>query len=316
MAPLNAFAFGATLFGWLFLLPQYYQRARGQDAISSALSIAPQGVGTVLSLLVIGRLIDRMGPKRLVLAGSLLTLIGTLSYTQLDTARTGLLMFSHLLRGAGFGAMTAPIIAAVYRAVSREKVPAAATSLNVLVQLGGSIGTAVFTVVLQSNLAEGGQVANAFSATFWVVLLGSATGIVLALFMPGRVPTAQPTSSAPESEEHLVHVLERAPESPADCQVDTQPRRDLRCGGFPCLAVRTSQQHETTAEQCRGGRLRTVLTEQGHERRSRPRPSDGLGGILKQLTLIIGLTHHRAFGIAIAEDLGHHVDLLGYVVVC
>ena len=48
IANICIFVFGATLFGSMFLLPLYYQIARGQEAWVAGLLMAPQGIGAAL----------------------------------------------------------------------------------------------------------------------------------------------------------------------------------------------------------------------------------------------------------------------------
>src|SRR5262249_49392351 len=151
------FLFGLSLFGAMLLLPLYYQQARGQSALDAGLLLAPQGVGTMLALVVVGRLTDRMGPRPITLAGMALAVVGTLAYTQV-TAHTSewLLGVSLLVRGAGLGAAIVAVMAAMFYDVPRDAVPRASAASRIFQQVGGSLGTAILAVVLQHQLAGGG----------------------------------------------------------------------------------------------------------------------------------------------------------------
>jgi hypothetical protein len=58
-----------------------------------------------------------------------------------------------------------PSMAAVYRAIPPAKISDGTTQVNVVNRLGGSTGTAVFTVVLQHALAGGAILAGGTAAS-------------------------------------------------------------------------------------------------------------------------------------------------------
>src|SRR5699024_11466444 len=55
---------GAVLFAGNFLLPLFFQSLRGYSPLDAALLLIPQGVGTLLIRLVVGRLADDHGGQR------------------------------------------------------------------------------------------------------------------------------------------------------------------------------------------------------------------------------------------------------------
>jgi MFS family permease len=64
------------------LLPLYYQQVRGQGVVAAGLLLAPQGLGRLLTRGPLGTLIDRVGSRPVVLAGTVLTALGTLAFTR------------------------------------------------------------------------------------------------------------------------------------------------------------------------------------------------------------------------------------------
>ncbi|MGV9456097.1 MDR family MFS transporter [Streptomyces sp. NPDC003635] len=197
------FLLGAVLFGAMFLLPLYYQQVQGHDALRAGLMLAPQGAGTVVALAVAGALVDRLGPRWIVLIGIALTLVGTLAFTRAGTDTSdALLTCSLVLRGLGLGAVATPLTASAYRSLAKEDVPRAAGALVILQRVGGSLGTAALAVLLQSR--QGGEepsaaeLTDAFNTTFWWTVALSALALVPALFLPGRPREAE---GAPESDD-------------------------------------------------------------------------------------------------------------------
>jgi EmrB/QacA subfamily drug resistance transporter len=188
------FLSGAALYGPMFLLPLYYQQARGFDALATGLMLAPQGVGTALALAVVGLLADRIGARPLVAVGALITTTGTLAYTQLPSDPNDVLLTASLvLRGIGLGAVGIPTMAAAYHQLRHSAIPRATSATNVIQRVGASFGTALVAVILQQQIndqASGGAspeiLTHAFAKTFWWTVGFAVLLLPLAMFLPRR----------------------------------------------------------------------------------------------------------------------------------
>ena len=192
-ASANALLFlsGLALYGAMLLLPLYYQMVRGQSALTAGLLLAPQGLGMLMTRSQAGKLTDRMGARPVVLLGLLLTIIGTFAFTQVGEHTSAVLLsLSLVVRGAGLGGVTIPIMAAAYLGLQREDVPHASIATRITQQIGGSFGTAVMAMILQAQLvahatSAGGRSA-AFDGAFWWSLGLTVVAAVPALLLPGR----------------------------------------------------------------------------------------------------------------------------------
>ncbi|WP_018685486.1 DHA2 family efflux MFS transporter permease subunit [Actinokineospora enzanensis] len=180
---------GASVFGTMFLLPLYLQRAAGQTAWETGLLLAPQGIGAALGSVWVSRVVHRVAPRTLVLTGIVLVALGTAVFTQLDhDIPDAAIAVSLLVRGLGAAMIGAPIMTLAYRAVAAAQLPRAAGALSLLNTLGGSVGTAALAVILQSRLTvHGPDSPAAFADTFWWVLAAS----VLAALAATRLPRPQ-----------------------------------------------------------------------------------------------------------------------------
>jgi EmrB/QacA subfamily drug resistance transporter len=182
---------GLFIYGAMLLLPLYEQQVRGQSALAAGLLLAPQGVGMLLTRGYAGKLTDRMGARPIVLGGFLLTIAGTIAYTQAGVNTSELLLGASLVvRGAGLGMVTIPIMAAAFLGLRSDQVAHASIATRITSQLGGAFGAAVFALILQTQLAAqaaGGLVgrATAFDNAFWWSIGLTALAIVPALFLPG-----------------------------------------------------------------------------------------------------------------------------------
>ncbi|WP_154677351.1 DHA2 family efflux MFS transporter permease subunit [Parafrankia discariae] len=223
VAGVTTFMVGAGLFGGMFLLPLYFQVARGQSALAAGLSLVPQGVGAMMGMPIAGRIADRRGAGYVVPVGMAVCLLGTVAFTQVD-AHTDTVVLGALLfvRGLGFGASMMPAMSAAYVTLRPTAVPRATTTLNILQRVGGSIATALLAVELQHGItgrlpgSDGGmlnasegtdlpatvadKIAHAFGATFWWVVGLTVLGLVSSVFLPrhARKPTAAPAAADDE----------------------------------------------------------------------------------------------------------------------
>jgi EmrB/QacA subfamily drug resistance transporter len=178
---------GVSIFGAMLLLPLYYQQARGQSALDAGLLLAPQGLGMMIALPIVGRLTDRMGARPIVLVGVALTALGTIPYTQLGPDTSELALSAWLVvRAAGLGAVFVPSFAAAYYYLSRDAIPRATSAVRIFQQIGASFGTATLAVILQHQAASGAGLAAAFGDTFWWATAFAALAFVPALLLPAR----------------------------------------------------------------------------------------------------------------------------------
>jgi predicted MFS family arabinose efflux permease len=216
------FLLGGALFGAMILIPLYYQVVRGETALAAGLLMAPQGLGAAFAMPISGKITDRSGAKRVVVAGILVLMAATIPFTQLSaTTPYWLLAGALFVRGIGLGMTMMPAMSAAYQRLDRSDVPRATTTLNILNRVGGSIGTALLAVVLQqqitSSLPGGGGglsaatevpaaireriaplLSGAFGTTFWWAFALSAVALVPAVLLPRRA--AQPAGALDERE--------------------------------------------------------------------------------------------------------------------
>jgi EmrB/QacA subfamily drug resistance transporter len=205
VSSIGIFLTGATLYGTMFLLPLYYQIDRGDAAWKAGLMMAPQGIGAALVMRLAGSISDRRGPRYVATFGMAMLALGTFFYTGVsDSTGYVVLALALFVRGIGLGFGMMPVIAASYRNLTHASVPKATSATNIISQIGGSLGVALFAVVLQTQItqrfgASGAKlqaglvrptlsdlqgIADAFAHSFWWSFGTCVLGIVPALFLP------------------------------------------------------------------------------------------------------------------------------------
>jgi EmrB/QacA subfamily drug resistance transporter len=210
IANICMFILGATLYGSMFILPLYYQIARGQSPWQAGLLMAPQGIGAALLMRKSGSITDRVGPRRVVPAGILIMAAATVPFAFVTATSDQFLLAGTLfVRGMGLGLCMMPISAAAYFDLSHADVPRATTTLNIVRQIGASVATALFAVILQRQILENThahsnsdgallsqtvklppaiaqEVARAFAHTFWWAVATILIAFVPTMFLPSH----------------------------------------------------------------------------------------------------------------------------------
>jgi predicted MFS family arabinose efflux permease len=138
------FLSGAGLYGGMVLLPLYWQDVRGESALGAGLSLAPQGIGALLSRPLAGGFSDKIGPRWVALAGFAIVGLATVPFALAGaTTNKWYLMAALLVRGFGLAAVSIPLQAAAFVGLQRDEIPHAGIITRVAQQVGGSFGVAV-----------------------------------------------------------------------------------------------------------------------------------------------------------------------------
>lgn len=186
----------ATMFGAALVLPLYFQLGRGDDAMTTGLSLIALGVGTAIALPFTGRLVDRHGGGIVSVVGGLAAIATTLPFAVLDVdADWRVVQALLLVRGMAIALAIMPATTAAYRAVRPVQLPDATTLVNILGRIGGALGGALFTVMLAGRLADGTEAA--LHTTFWWLTVTSALGLAAAVWLWTSERREPPANAVP-----------------------------------------------------------------------------------------------------------------------
>lgn len=183
---------GLSLYGPLLLLALYYQQVQGKSALVAGLLLAPQGIGSLLPRTIAGKLTDRIGPRVVVVTSLVLTVVGTIAFTQAGpNTSEWLLAASLVVRGAGLAGATIAVMAGAFQGVPADDVPDASTTTRIVQQVGGSFGAAVLAVILAHGFVTHGASAAArgaaFDTAFWWAIGFSVLALLPAFLLPSTV---------------------------------------------------------------------------------------------------------------------------------
>ena len=143
---------GAGLFGAFLFLTFYFQNSLGYTPLEAGLASLPITLGVLIAAGVASQLMPRIGPKPLMLAGTVLAATAMLSLTQidLDTSFVAHLLPAQVLLGLGLGFTFVPLSSLALVGVPEHDAGAASATLNATQQIGGSLGTALLNTFFTS----------------------------------------------------------------------------------------------------------------------------------------------------------------------
>lgn len=145
--------FAIAFFGASLLFPSYFLQVRGETTLAAGLLLAPQGLGAMVSMPVAGRFADSTGVGRIVLVGISLIVVGMGVFTQVGADTSYWLLLGALfVMGLGMGATMMPIMTAALQTLTDHNIARGSTLMNIVQQVAGSIGTAVFSVILTNAI--------------------------------------------------------------------------------------------------------------------------------------------------------------------
>jgi MFS transporter, DHA2 family, multidrug resistance protein len=149
---------GVLLLAGLALLPPLLQNLYGYSVLQSGFLTAPRGVGTLISMLVAGRLTGKMDARLLVGVGVALMGVSLWMMTgfALDQPSQPVIM-SGVVQGLGLGLIFVPLQSLAFETLAPKMRTTAAALLNLSRNIGGSIGISV----VSAQLVRMTQVAHA-----------------------------------------------------------------------------------------------------------------------------------------------------------
>jgi EmrB/QacA subfamily drug resistance transporter len=145
-----------SLFGFIFLITEYFQFVKGYSTLSAGVHTLPFAVVAAVFTPLAAVVALRVG-SRLVVSLGLLLMAGGLVVaafnSESSTAYWGPIVVSMVLLALGLSSITAPTAEAVMGSVPDEQRGAAGGVNNTTRELGGTLGVAVFGSIFASSYA-------------------------------------------------------------------------------------------------------------------------------------------------------------------
>jgi DHA2 family multidrug resistance protein len=143
---------GVVLYGSTALLPLFLQTLLGYPALQSGMAVSPRGIGSILSMVVVGRLIGKVDARYLIAFGFAVLGGSTYVFTGLNLyiAQTNII-YPMIVSGFAMGFVFVPLTTITMATLPQTEIGNASGIYNLMRNTGGSIGIAIMTTMLARN---------------------------------------------------------------------------------------------------------------------------------------------------------------------
>ncbi len=152
---------GIVLFSTLALLPPYLSQLMHYPVLDIGLLLAPRGMGTMVGMMVVGRLLGRIDARWPIVTGILMTAVSLYFMTHFGVEVSNFdVVWIGLLQGLGLGLVFVPISSVAYSTLPPHQRTEAASLFSLVRNLGSSIGiSAVMTMLARGTQASHSELA-------------------------------------------------------------------------------------------------------------------------------------------------------------
>lgn len=146
------FFVGVILYATLALLPPLLQGLYNYPVTTSGLVTAPRGIGTMVAMILVGRLIGRVDIRLILAAGLSLTAFSLWQMTHFSLAM-GMrpVILSGIIQGLGLGCTFVPLSVITFSTLGKSLRTEGTAIYSLMRNIGSSIGISVVTALLTEN---------------------------------------------------------------------------------------------------------------------------------------------------------------------
>ncbi len=140
-------AMGLSLFGGMLLQPVLFDNLLQYPTFDTGLAMMPRGIGSLISMLVVGRLVGKMGAKPLIFFGIATGILGAwmMTHVGLDASASTMIV-PLILQGIGVGFVFVPLSAVAFATLPKSLSAETAGVYSLIRSIGSSIGISIVSV--------------------------------------------------------------------------------------------------------------------------------------------------------------------------
>jgi DHA2 family multidrug resistance protein len=162
------FMVGVILLASLALLPPFLQNLMGYPVVDVGVLLAPRGIGTMMAMIIVGKLAGRFEARLVIGFGLCLTSLSMWQMTKFTTDITSWTVISTgLLQGFGLGFIFVPLTTLTFASLAPHLRNEGTALFSLIRNIGGSIGISVVITYLaqrtQINHAVFSEAINPFN---------------------------------------------------------------------------------------------------------------------------------------------------------
>ncbi|MCF8466912.1 MAG: DHA2 family efflux MFS transporter permease subunit [Sneathiella sp.] len=146
------FMVGVILLATMALLPPFLQNLMGFPVLTTGYVLAPRGIGTMVSMMVVGRLMGRVDTRLLILIGISLTAYSLWEMTGFTTeVSISTIVWTGITQGLGLGFIFVPLSTLAFSTLAPHFRNEGTAMFSLMRNIGSSIGISVVFTMLSRN---------------------------------------------------------------------------------------------------------------------------------------------------------------------
>jgi DHA2 family multidrug resistance protein len=146
---LFAFVVGMVLYGTMALLPLFLQGLMDYPVVYTGEITAPRGIGTMVAMIFVGRLVTRVDIRAIMVAGFGLTALALWQMTHITLQMdSSLIIWSGFIQGVGIGFTFVPLSTATFATLAPRLRNEGTPIYSLVRNIGGSVGISIVQALL------------------------------------------------------------------------------------------------------------------------------------------------------------------------
>ncbi|MEO8280560.1 MAG: DHA2 family efflux MFS transporter permease subunit [Ideonella sp.] len=152
---LFAFVVGMLLYATMALLPTLLQTVLGYPVVYTGIVMAPRGIGTMLAMLVVGRMVQHVDVRAIMAVGFSLTALSLYQMTSLTLEMdSSMIVISGFVQGLGIGFTFVPLSAATFQTLAPHLRNEGTPIYSLMRNIGSSVGISIMQALLSRSTAR------------------------------------------------------------------------------------------------------------------------------------------------------------------
>lgn len=140
---------GFVLYGSTVLIPLWLQTLMGYSALEAGMAMLPRGMGSFLFMPIVGILMNKIEPRKLLAAGLVICAYSLYLLSRLNlNAGYWDIFWPQLLQGSSLGLLFVPLTTVTNDPIPRQEMGNATSLFNLMRNIGASIGIASVTTIV------------------------------------------------------------------------------------------------------------------------------------------------------------------------
>ncbi|HMK30514.1 MAG TPA: DHA2 family efflux MFS transporter permease subunit [Terriglobales bacterium] len=186
---------GFVLYGSTVLLPIFLQTLLGYSALDAGWAMLPRGLGSFLAMPLVGILMSKIEPRKLLAAGLAVASFSLWRLSQINlNAGYWDIFWPQFIQGTSMGFLFVPLTTITHDSIPKEQMGNATSIFNLMRNIGASVGIASVTTLVarhgQTNTNILGAHANPYNLAT-MQMLGGARRMFMSKGMDYATATRQ-----------------------------------------------------------------------------------------------------------------------------